>query len=610
MNKSSGLKQWSIALSCALMLTACGNEAATSTTTNGAGATGTATASAAGTASSGVRTASLDLTGGVEYEADDAYSDWRSGSSTTVKLSGSSAAISGEGASVKNGTITISAAGAYVVSGKLDEGQIVVDVPDKGTVRLVLNGAEIHNGGTSPIYVKEAGKTIVSLEDGTENVVSDGESYTNIAEDEPNSAIYSKDDLTINGTGKLVVDGHYNNGITSKDKLKITGGTIEVDAVDDGIMGRDLVAVRQGDITVKAGGHAVKTTNDAEDSPGIIAVDGGTWKLDSGEDALHSSGGIRIAGGQLDIKAGDDAIHADVALAIQDGTIHIASSYEGLEAPTIVIDGGVTVLASSDDGVNAASGSGESSEESAPRGPESGSSSSNKLTINGGYLYVDAQGDGLDANGSIEMNGGTVIVSGPTENNNAALDYDGTFVVTGGTLVAAGSSGMAQAAADQSTQAGILMTYPQAQQAGTLVNLTDGDGKSIVTFAPAKAYQAVFITTPDMKKDGSYTLYSGGTAAGNEVNGLYDGGYTGGTKVVSFDASSIVTWVNESGVTEARSGMGGPGGGMGGRGGGGGFRGQGGIGGDRMPPEGNGAPPEGGGDRMPPVEGQPPQAAQ
>ncbi|MNF99205.1 hypothetical protein D3C84_820960 [compost metagenome] len=224
------------------------------------------------------------------------------------------------------------------------------------------------------------------------------------------------------------------------------------------------------------------------------------------------------------------------------------------------------------------------------QGPESGASATNKLTINGGYLYVDSQGDGLDANGSIEMNGGTVIVSGPTVNNNAALDYDGTLIVTGGTLVAAGSSGMAQEASDQSTQGGILMTYPQTQQAGTLVNLTDKGGKSLFTFAPAKAYQTVFISTPEIKKDGSYTLSSGGSTSGSEVNGVYAGDYTGGTKIVSFDTSSIVTWVNESGVTEARSGMGGPGGGMGGRGGG--FRG--GQGGDRMAPPDGSTPPEGG----------------
>jgi hypothetical protein len=175
-------------------------------------------------------------------------------------------------------------------------------------------------------------------------------------------------------------------------------------------------------------------------------------------------------------------------------------------------------------------------------------------------------GDSLDANGSIYMTGGTVVVSGPTADNNAALDYDGTFEMTGGFLVAAGSSGMAQAPSDTSKQYSIIMTYPQIQQAGTIVNLQDSNGKTIATFTPEKSYQTVVISSPELKKDSSYTLYSGGTATGSTVNGLYTGGeYKGGTKVVDFKVATSVTWLNESGVTTARSGHGG---GFGGKGGG------------------------------------------
>jgi hypothetical protein len=554
----------------------------------------------------------FDLTQSVEYDEDDSYTDWASANPTEIKLNGTGASIEGSGAEVKESTITITSAGTYAVSGKLDDGQIVIAVEDKGTVRLVLNGAELHNGDSSPIYVEEAGKTIISLPEGTENLVSDGEKYVypDTTTDEPNAAIFSHDDLTINGTGKLVVQGNYNNGITSKDKLKITGGTLEIHAVDDAVMGRDLVGVQEGDLTIEAGGHGIKTTNDAEDSLGFISISGGTFAIKSGEDALHSSGGIQFANGQLDIDAGDDGIHAEVAIGIAGGTINIANSNEGIEAPTIEISEGRISVKASDDGVNAASGTDETAtgeatadgaagnEGNPPEGerpegnpfggnpPGSGAASTNKLTISGGYLSVDAQGDGLDANGSIEMTGGTVIVNGPTNNGNGALDYDGTFEMTGGFLVAAGSSGMAQATSEQSTQSGVLMTYPQTQAAGTLIHLEDSEGNAVMTFAPSKDYQAVFVSSPNLKQGTSYALYSGGTSTGSESNGLYDGGeYQGGTKVVEYEASTIVTWLNESGVTEARSGMmGGPGGG--GRGQGGGGQGGPGAGGDRMPPDG------------------------
>lgn len=177
------------------------------------------------------------------------------------------------------------------------------------------------------------------------------------------------------------------------------------------------------------------------------------------------------------------------------------------------------------------------------------------LNIHGGTIFVDANGDGLDANGSISMTAGTVIVNGPTANNNGALDYDGSFEMTGGLLIAAGSSGMAQAASEQSTQNSILLSYPSTQAAGTVVHLADSKGNEIATFAPSKDYQSVFISSPELVEAAGYTLYSGGTSTGSEAGGLYaKGDYQGGTKVVEFSIADSVTWLNESGVTTARSG--------------------------------------------------------
>ncbi|WP_127494919.1 carbohydrate-binding domain-containing protein [Paenibacillus glycanilyticus] len=591
MNNKKRLSKLAFILLCAAALSACNSQ--TNAGANTTGSTGSANTSEAAAA---VQTATYQLDDTVEYDEDDAYTDWSTSDVTSIALNGTSATIDGSGAEAKDGILTITAAGTYVASGKLDEGQIVVNVADKGIVRLVLNGAEIHYSKSAPIYVEEAGKLILSLPEGTNNVVSDGTDYVfpDSETDEPNAAIFSKDDMTINGTGKLTVQGNYNNGIASKDKLKITGGTFDIQAADDAVMGRDLVAVKDGDFTLDAAGHGIKTTNDTEGEEGIIVLQGGTYNIQSGKDGLHSTGGLSISEGDLTIAAGDDGIHAETALEIAGGNIDITKSYEGLEATDITIAGGDIKLAASDDGVNAATGADSSGGEgAAPGGGQQASGASEGLlTISGGSLYVDADGDGLDANGSIVMTGGTVMVNGPTENNNGALDYDSTFNMTGGTLVAAGSSGMVQAASDSSTQAGILMMFPETQQAGTLVHLEDESGKAIATYAPTKNYQAVYISTPDLAKDASYTIYSGGKSTGTPTNGLYaDGEYSGGTKVVSFTASSLITWVNESGVTEAQSGFGGGmGGGRGGHGGmgGGGGRGMGG----QMPQDGA-APPDG-----------------
>lgn len=568
------------------------------------------TSSSTEVAESGVAT-NVSLSNVVTYDEDDNYTDWKNENPNYINLSGSSATVEGSGAEVKDNKIIITTAGTYVVSGKLDNGQIIVDSQDDGTVRIVLNGAEITCNDNAPIYGKSAGKAVVSLEKGTENVITDGVKYTLEDEttDEPNSAVYSKDDLTINGEGKLIVNGNYNNGITSKDDLKITGGTIVVKSTDDGIMGKDIVAIKGGNITVNAGGDGIKSTNDTDEGKGIVAIEGGsanapvkvqeekmkgpwggadtaaqttettateeesqsakaiksttdvtisggTFKIDSADDAIHSNNSITIDGGDITITSGDDGIHSDTALTINNGKINITKSYEGIESAVVTVGGGDIHVVASDDGMNAGGGNDGSS-------PNNFNNSGNcSLNINGGNVVIDSIGDSLDANGSIYMKGGTVIVNGPTSDGNAALDYDETFEISGGFLVSAGSSGMAQGASDTSTQYSIIMNYPQVQSASTLVHLEDSEGKTITTFAPSKDYQSIVITSPEIKSGGTYKLYSGGTSTGVNKDGLYtDGEYKDGTEVVNFTTSSSVTWLNESGVTEAQAGHG-MGGGM------------------------------------------------
>ncbi|MDW8803101.1 carbohydrate-binding domain-containing protein [Clostridium sp. A1-XYC3] len=642
MNRRSIYYKLVTALVCTTFLYACSPNTSTKTTTG----TGAATQTKASII--GDKAIKTVIGGVVTYDKDDYYSDWKKENPNYIELKGTTANLKGSGAEVKDGKVTITSAGVYAISGKLDNGQIIVDVKDKGTVKLVLNGAEIKNSNNAPIYVKNAGKTIISLQEGTENSIIDGEKYVlaDASTDEPSAAIFSKDNLVINGKGKLTVKGNYKDGITSKDDLKITGGNILITAVDDGLVGRDILAVKEGSITIESGGDAVKSTNDTDNTKGIVAIDngvfnlkaekdgiqaetavliadgsfnittgggsavgtkkaeegmkgpmdnkdkntaeanteteteskkaikassdigiaGGTFSIDSADDSIHSNNNAIIEGGNFTITSGDDGIHADTTLGIKGGKINITKSYEGIEASIVTISEGEIYVTSSDDGINAGGGADGSSTEGRPGQNNFSSSGNNKLNINGGYVVVNSTGDGLDANGSIYMTKGTVVVSGPTSNGNGALDYDETFEMTGGLLVSSGSSGMAQGPSDTSTQYSIVMNYPQTQLAGTIVNLQDSTGKTLATFAPVKDYQTVVISSPELKKGGTYTLYSGGKSTGAEKGGLYtDGKYENGTKVVEFTISNSVTWLNESGVTTAKSFN--PGGGHGGQGG-------------------------------------------
>ena len=632
MNKKSIYLKLIAVLLCTNILYGCSNNSVSQTNT----VTKSAVASETKVSAIGDKDISTDISNIVTYDSDDYYSDWKNENPNYIELKGNTASLKGSGAEVNNSKITITAAGIYVISGKLDNGQIVIDVEDKDTVRLVLNGAEINCTNNAPIYVKNAEKTIITLQAGTENLVSDGQKYVSpdTSTEDVSAAIFSKANLNINGTGKLTVHGNCNDGISSKDELKITGGNIQIYSTDDGIVGRDIVAVKAGNITIEAGGDGIKSTNDSEDlkgsiifeggtfnikskldgiqaetsvlisdglftissgggsvkgsknvgddrqNPGVgkdnsettkttevetesakgikastdIVICGGTFNIDSADDAVHSNNSVSILGGDISIAAGDDGIHADSSILTKGGKINITKSYEGIESSLITVSDGEIHITSSDDGINVAGGSDGSSTNGRPGENNFTSTSDNKLNINGGYVVVNSMGDGLDSNGSINMTAGTVIVSGPTANNNGALDYDGTFDITGGFLISAGSSGMAQAPSESSTQYSIIMNYPQTEQAGTTVHLQDSKGNAIATFIPEKNYQAVVISSPELKKNTDYTLYSGGTPTGAVSDGLYiEGEYQGGTKIVEFTISNSVTWLDETGVTTSRS---------------------------------------------------------
>lgn len=626
----------------------------------------------------------------IGYEDNDYYSDWTGEPYETITLASDKIEYSGTGAVVSDTTLTIRSEGTYVVSGSLTDGQIIVDAGKDDVVRLVLNGAELYCNTSAPLYAKQAEKLIVSLPDGTKNVLSDASAYRYETEDtsEPDAALFSKDDLTINGGGTLTVNANYDNGIKSKDDLRVIGATLDVTAINNAIVGRDGVAVKYGSFTLTSGADGIKANNDTDTDKGLIEIEDGIFRItaaqdgiqaettlsifggefeietgggaalaparqntpmggfsgrggmgipdgqtppelpqegqppdsisdkpnfappdmtadnaeteeeskkalkagsalniysgkitaDSYDDTIHSNGNVTVSGGILSLQTGDDGIHADAEVFIKNGTILIPKCYEGIEGANITIDGGTIDLTASDDGINAAGGEeDESVGDGGPRGMGMGSGT-NTLTINGGTISVSAAGDGIDVNGSVTMNGGTVVVNGPTSGGDGALDYDKEFIINGGTLITAGSAQMNQAPSDSSPQSSIVMAFSNTQEANSTFTLTDSAGNIIAAFAPQKPYQAVVISTPDLQSGQSYTINTGASVSGNATAGYYGkNADSAGTALVTFTAENTVTHVNESGVTAG--GMGG----FGGRGGPGGNM----PNGERTPPDGS-----------------------
>ncbi len=229
----------------------------------------------------------------------------------TVKLSDSGADITGTGCEMDGSCLKIKKAGVYEISGTLSDGSIYVNVDNESEVHLILNGVTIHNETGAALFCKKAAKVTVTLAEGSVNEFSDGASYVfEEGEDEPDSTIYAKHDLVINGTGKLVVTSDYGDALKGKDCLYILGGEIVVNSAEDGIVGRDLLYVADGTVTVNSAADALKASNDTDASLGNLVIDGGTFALTAENDGMQAESTLTVNGGDFTIKTGGGSANA------------------------------------------------------------------------------------------------------------------------------------------------------------------------------------------------------------------------------------------------------------------------------------------------------------
>ena len=503
-----------------------------------------------------VMAGAIMMTGCQSKNGDQAFEDTEAegngsavGTETVITGKGDSVSVTGTGAAVDQRVVTITAAGTYRLSGEITDGQIAVNAGKEDEVRLILDGFTISNASSSAVYGIKSGSITITTEEGTDNYITDGTGYQYEEDaDEPDAAVFSKDDIILEGSGTLTVTGNYGCGIRSKDDLTVKSGTYVIDAVQDAMKGKDSVEIEGGTFTLNAGEDGIQASNDEEEDKGyvkisdgtfsitaaakgikaetLLEVSGGTIDIDSEDDAVHCNGDVNITGGTFTIATGDDGIHADNQVVIDDGTITIIESYEGIEGLTIDINGGVIDVTSEDDGLNAAggndgsgnngsgndgSGNLESGMEGRPGGPGGafGSTEGAYIKITGGEIKVSASGDGIDSNGDFYMEGGNVIVEGPTDNGNGTLDYDGTGTISGGTFMGTGSFGMLQSFSSDSTQNVIVVYFADTKTAGTEWTLTSGDETVILSGNPDKEYSSLIIGSPELKDGETYQVAAG-----------------------------------------------------------------------------------------------------
>ena len=525
------------------------------------GGDNSATADAAGTTQAQADVNTAD-TSGMDFGFDDDGAQADAASGTIVDVAGNTVTTSGIN------SYSITSGGVYTLEGTIKDTMITVDAGD-ADVTIVLNGATITNSSGPAVYVRSADKVTLTLESGTVNTVSDGSSYTVTDNDSTlDAAIFSKADLTVNGDGALIVNGNYKHGIVSKDDLIISSGTLTVKANNVGLNGKDCVKINSGSITITAGSDGIRADNDEDTAKGYVYlyggtvsitagndgiqaetvvnvenvdltitagggssgslasssesykgikavsdvyITGGTFNISSKDDCIHSNGTITISGGTYMLSSGDDGVHADTDLAVSgDSTsLTVSKSYEGLEATNIVITGGTISVTATDDGINAANGNNSASTAAAygRPGQNSFSSSTGTINISGGTIYIKMGGDGIDANGSVSITGGTVTVSGANSGDTSILDYDTTGVISGGTFIGTGALGMAQNFSTSSTQGAIMISA--SGSAGTVITLKDSGGNVLLTHTADQAFSCVIISHSSIVKGGTYILSVG-----------------------------------------------------------------------------------------------------
>lgn len=425
--------------------------------------------------------ASEEAVGGL-FTANDLNAGWDTSSATKITLSDSGIGISGNGAYAHDGDVYIVYAGHYVLTGELTNGSVIIDAGKADKIWVSLDGVTLHCEDGAAIRVEQAGKVFLTLADGTTNTVTSGERCgEGMIASGVDGTIYSRDDLTINGSGALVIDGAYKHGVVCNDDLVIAGGDITISAAQDGIHANDSVRIREAALSISAGDDGITVSNDDETA----------------------------------------------FLYVESGSVAIPACYEGLEAIDITIAGGTVDIVASDDGINA-----------------NGSGDGSVIRITGGDVTITnpsgRDGDGLDSNGSIYIEGGRVFISVSDSGGNCALDYGhengGECIVSGGTVIACGGNMMAEGF-DAASPQGFLM-YSTSAAAGTAISLADSAGRELLSWEIPCGFSSAVLSAPGLRVGDVCTLTIGGareqvtidnvSSSGFVTAGMFGGGTRGG----------------------------------------------------------------------------------
>ena len=379
-----------------------------------------------------------------ERDLDGSYDE---NAAVRIQLAGETAVCDSDAVSLSGSRITLLDEGTYLVTGTLTDGQIVVDADDTDKVQIVLTGANITCADSAAIYSKNADKVFLTLAEGTENTLTNGGGYIAIDENNIDAVVFSKTDLTLNGSGSLTIDAQVGHGVVSKDELTITGGSYTITAAEHGMTGKDSLAVAGGTFTITSGKDGLHVENADDSALGFLYVADGEFTVAAQGDAVSASGTLQVDGGTFDLTTGEGS--ASVTMPAEDSFApggrgggpgrgdgsrpQSEQPAEGETPPERVdsSDGGQPPeFPTQPAGEEPASATetAEVTDTAEDTVSQKGVKAEGALSINGGTFTVDSADDCIHSGGALTVTGGTFTLSSGDD----AVHSDGGVTIQSG----------------------------------------------------------------------------------------------------------------------------------------------------------------------------------
>ena len=498
------------------------------------------------------------------FQSQTSYDESRA---TQITLADQTATVTGQGASFSDQTLTITQTGTYVLTGSGKNIKLVVEAADTDQVHLVFQNLTLEGEGTL-LQINKAQEVVISLAEGSQNALTESQAS---GDEEVKATIHSQVPLTLNGTGNLTLTALTKNALEVEDDLKVLGGTYTVKAANHGFKAEGALDIEVATLTVEAGKdglHAehdetteranislnptqvsIAATEDGVDAGNELTIKGGTITVSQSEEGLEARV-IRQLGGDVTIKSSDDGVNASAGSSSKTSDTSATSKTTDASATSNTADTSSSASQATTDSATASTSASQATADPAatsqvdqankdknatppsppagqappqggqppqngqgpggmPPGGQEESDPSLQIILEGGTLTIDAEGDGIDSNGTVSISGGSLVVNGSVQGGNGPLDAAGDITITGGRVWALGTSDMLQGFAQGSTQASITANI--AGTAGQTLIILDAKGKEVARQTASKDFQAVIMSSADLVDGQTYTIQVEGT---------------------------------------------------------------------------------------------------